>query len=52
VYERTEQPVIEFSYSDKKVLFPVHEQLIKKVDREKKELHVSLPEGLLEIYLE
>lgn len=52
VYERTEQPVIEFSYHDKKILFPVHEQLIRKVDRETRELHVSLPDGLLEIYME
>lgn len=51
VYERSEQPIIEFAYKDKKILFPVHESIIQKIDREQKLFHVKLPDGLLEIYL-
>jgi len=52
IYDRAEQAVIEFEYQSKKVLFPLHEDLVVKIDREQKEFHVNLPEGLIEIYLE
>ena len=52
VYDRTEQPVIEFEYKNHKVLFPVHDKLISKVDREEREFHVILPDGHVDIYLE
>ncbi len=52
VYERAEQPVIEFLHKEHKVLFPVHEKLIVKIDRDAREFHVNMPEGLLDIYLE
>lgn len=37
---------------DKEVLLPIIADLIVKVDREKKELHVKAPEGLIEMYME
>jgi 16S rRNA processing protein RimM len=52
IFDRTEQPVIELEYQDKKVLFPLHPDLLIKIDREAKEFHVDLPEGLVAIYLE
>ncbi|MFN0187273.1 MAG: ribosome maturation factor RimM [Bacteroidia bacterium] len=52
IFDRTIQPVIEFDYQEKKVLFPLHQDLLIKIDREAKEFHVDLPEGLVEIYLE
>lgn len=52
VYERADQPVIEFIHKEHKVLFPVHDKLIVKIDREKREFHINMPEGLLDIYLE
>ena len=52
VYERSDQPVIEFDVNGKSILFPVHDDLIRKIDREEKTFHVELPEGLIEIYLE
>jgi 16S rRNA processing protein RimM len=52
VYDRAEQPVIEFDYQNCKVLFPVHDKLITKIDREAQLFHVQLPEGLIDIYLE
>jgi len=35
----------------KEVLIPVNNEIIQKVDRNKKILHVLLPDGLLDIYL-
>ncbi|EMR03856.1 ribosome maturation factor RimM [Cesiribacter andamanensis] len=34
------------------ILVPLHDELIVRLDREKQELHMQLPEGLLDIYLE
>jgi 16S rRNA processing protein RimM len=36
----------------KEVLIPLNEKTLKKIDRKKKQVYVTLPEGLLEIYLE
>ncbi|MBL7925055.1 MAG: 16S rRNA processing protein RimM [Bacteroidia bacterium] len=52
IYDRAEQPVLEFEHQGHKALFPVHDKLIVKIDREAREFHVQLPEGLLDIYLE
>ncbi|RFC54750.1 ribosome maturation factor RimM [Brumimicrobium aurantiacum] len=37
---------------DKEVLLPLGNDLVQKVDREKKELHVKATAGLIEMYLE
>jgi 16S rRNA processing protein RimM len=37
---------------DKEVLLPLIEGLVTKVDRLKQELHVSAPDGLIELYIE
>ena len=52
VYDRSEQPVVEFEYKEKKVLFPCHDKLIVKIDRENKIFHTDLPDGLVDLYLE
>lgn len=41
--------VVEDAQSNE-ILIPVTEEIIKKTDREKREIHVTLPEGLLELY--
>ena len=33
------------------ILVPLHDELIARVDREQKELHMRLPDGLLDVYL-
>jgi len=35
----------------KDALIPMHEETLLKVDKKKKEVHVQLPEGLLDIYM-
>ncbi len=52
VYDRSEQPVVEFEYKEKKVLFPCHDKLIVKIDRENRIFHTDLPDGLVDLYLE
>ncbi|RFS14604.1 ribosome maturation factor RimM [Emticicia sp. C21] len=52
VYTSDRQDLIAMQYEGKEVLIPIDDDIVKTVDREKKELYTNLPEGLLEIYLE
>lgn len=51
VYELPQQAVGEFTYKNKSVLFPIREEFIEKVDRTEMKFYVTLPEGLVDIYL-
>jgi len=51
VIEQPMQVVLRIHIGQKEVLIPLHEETLVKVDRKKKQLHVALPEGLLDIYL-
>ena len=35
----------------KDVLIPLHEQTLLKIDRKQKQVHVELPEGLLDVFM-
>ena len=50
--EQPQQVLLQLTTNNKEVLIPVNESTLKKIDRKKKEVHVVLPDGLLEIYLE
>ena len=52
VYEASAQNLISVDHQGKEVLVPILDEIIQKVDQGKKEVHVTLPEGLLDIYLE
>jgi 16S rRNA processing protein RimM len=51
VIEQRQQILLQTHIQQKEVLIPLHEQTLKKIDRKRKQVHVTLPEGLLEIYL-
>ncbi len=51
VIEQPLQILLQLTINAKEVLIPLHNETLKKIDRKKKEVHVTLPEGLLEIYL-
>jgi len=51
VIEQPQQILLQITMQKKEVLIPLHEKTLKKIDRRKKQVHVTLPEGLLEIYL-
>ena len=45
------QDLISMKYKEREVLIPVTDALVGRADHKKKEVYVTLPEGLLEIYL-
>ncbi|HEU0228607.1 MAG TPA: ribosome maturation factor RimM [Arachidicoccus soli] len=51
VIEQPHQVLLRVTYQEKEVLIPLHSETLNKIDRKKQEVHVSLPDGLLEIYL-
>lgn len=52
VIEQPHQILLKITYQQKEVLIPLHSETLKKVDPNHRKVHVSLPDGLLEIYLE
>lgn len=52
VIEQPHQVLLTIKINGKEALIPLHEETLDNIDRKKKEVHVTLPDGLLEIYLE
>jgi 16S rRNA processing protein RimM len=51
VIDLPRQSLLQIASGDKEILIPLVDEIIVKVDRKKKELHIRAPEGLIEIYL-
>ena len=51
VNDSTAQALFEVQKEDKQLLIPITDAIIKVVDREKKVIQVSTPEGLVDLYL-
>jgi 16S rRNA processing protein RimM len=51
VIEQPHQVLCRIEIKNKEVLIPLNESTLKKVDHKKKQLLVTLPDGLLDIYL-
>jgi 16S rRNA processing protein RimM len=51
VYDAGPQDIIAFEHRDKEILLPINEQTILRVDKAGQTIHVSIPDGLLDIYL-
>lgn len=51
VIEQPMQVLCKIIYKGNEALIPIHQDTLVKIDQKKKEVHVSLPEGLLELYL-
>lgn len=51
IFDLPNQAVFKITYKEKEVLIPINEHSILKVDRNNKEIFVSTPEGLIELYL-
>lgn len=52
VYTSDRQDLISMQYEGKEILIPIDDDIVKTVNREKKEIYTHLPDGLLEVYLE
>jgi 16S rRNA processing protein RimM len=50
VIEQPHQVLCRIDYHGKEALIPIHEETLRKVDKKKKEVHVVLPDGLLDVY--
>jgi 16S rRNA processing protein RimM len=50
VIEQPHQLLCRIDLNGKEALIPLHEESLQKIDKRKKQLHVSLPDGLLDIY--
>lgn len=44
-------PLLQIQNGDKEILVPFIKGLVQRVDRKKKELHITAPEGLIDMYL-
>jgi 16S rRNA processing protein RimM len=51
INDSASQDLFEIKKGDKELLIPVTDNIITKVDRENKTIHVKTPEGLVELYL-
>lgn len=51
VNDSTAQHLFEIEFNGKEILIPVNDEIIKKVDRESKTLHLETPDGLIDLYL-
>lgn len=45
-------PLFEIEFKGKTILIPVKDEIINKVDRENKTIHLKAPEGLIDVYLD
>lgn len=52
IYDFKSHAVMEMMYKNAEVLVPLHEDIVRDVDPEAQTVYVSLPEGLLDVYLE
>ena len=51
VNDTTSQALLEIDHNGDQVLIPTNDDYIEKVDREKKTITVTTPEGLIELYI-
>jgi 16S rRNA processing protein RimM len=51
VYTMNIQDLIGMKYKGAEVLIPINDQIILKLDRDAQVIHVNLPEGLVDLYL-
>jgi 16S rRNA processing protein RimM len=50
IIEQPHQLLCRIDWKGKEALIPLNEQFLVKVDKRKKQLHVELPEGLMDIF--
>lgn len=50
VIEQPHQVLCKILLNGKEALIPIHEEFLNKIDKKKRKVYVTLPDGLLEIY--
>lgn len=51
IVEQPHQTLCMVDMNGKEIYIPLHRDFIQKIDRQKKQIHVILPDGLLELYM-
>jgi len=51
ILDMPQQSLLQIMFDKKEILIPLNDEVLLKVDRKNKELHIRAPEGLIEIYL-
>ena len=51
INDSTAQALFEIERDGKQILIPISDEIIDKVDRKAKTIHIQAPEGLIDIYL-
>jgi len=51
IFEYPSQAVMQIFFKEKEILIPINPHVILQVDREKKEIQIDAPEGLIALYL-
>ena len=52
IIEYPTQSLIQIIKDGKEVLIPIHDDIIKEVNREEKKIYIKAPNGLIDMYLE
>jgi 16S rRNA processing protein RimM len=50
IIEQPHQMLARIDLDGKEALIPLHQETLQKIDKKKKQVHVVLPEGLLDVY--
>ncbi|HMG66309.1 MAG TPA: ribosome maturation factor RimM [Chitinophagaceae bacterium] len=50
IIEHPQQMLARIDLDGKEALIPLHEESLQKIDKKKKQVHVVLPDGLLDVY--
>ena len=51
VLEMPQQALLSVDYNGNEILIPIVDEIVKKIDRKTKTIHIEAPEGLIELYL-
>ena len=51
IKENISQDLFVIDHKNSDVLIPIHDEFISKVDRDKKQITVKTPEGLIDLYI-
>lgn len=51
IYDHTPQHIFVVDHQGKDVLVPINDELIVKLDKSNKTIHLDLPDGLIDLYL-
>ena len=51
VLDLPQQALMQIRHGEKEILVPMVDEVLLKVDRKKKEIHIRAPEGLIDIYI-